>query len=403
MQEPIEPNATSPAEDPTGEQELIDRLTALVPLLEAHADEAERLRKPVDSVMHAIEAAQAYRYFVPKRFGGFEFSLPGFMKIGMALGEGCLSTAWVTTFCMEHNWLLGLFNEAAQVDIFGRQPYIIAPGALAPKGRAVPVDDGFRVSGRWEWGTGVMHADWVMVGALVPVDGADQPELRMFVIPRDEVEVIDTWHMAGMVGTGSNDIAVDDVFVPAHRCENLAAMRAGQSPGAALHGSATYRMPMLPVLGLTAAAPAVGCARRSVALFLERLRERTVYGTTSKQAERAVAQARLGNLATAIRQTEVELMALAEEVADWGKRGEPCLELERAALRLRIAQVVRQSRDVVRGVVEASGAHAHFLSSPLQRHLRDLHTLSCHTVFDLDLGAELYGRLLLGLPPNAPL
>ncbi len=383
------------------EQELIDRLKALVPMFEEHADQAERERKPVDAVMAAVEATQAYRWFVPKRFGGFEFSLEGFMEAGMALGEGCLSTAWVVTFCMEHNWLLGLYNEEAQKDIFGRQPYIIAPGALAPKGRAEPVEGGYRVSGRWEWGTGVMHADWVMVGALTPGEDPERPELCMFLIPRDEVTVVDTWHMAGMVGTGSNDIEVEDVFVPAHRRQNVMNMRAGDSPGARLHGSPTFRMPMLPVLGLTAAAPAVGCARRAVAVFRGRLSERSVYGTTSKQGERAVAQVRLANLQVAIGQTERELRQLARDVTAWGEFGD-CPELERAELRVRIGRVVRQSRDIVRDVVEASGAHAHFLSSPLQRYLRDLHTLSCHTVFDLDIASENYGRLLLGLPANSP-
>ena len=90
------------------------------------------------------------------------------------------------------------------------------------------------------------------------------------------------------------------------------------------------------------------------------------------------------------------------QVVNWGESGKPCPEIERAHLRLKIAHVVRQARDVVRDVVEASGSHAHFLASPLQRILRDVHTMSGHTVFDLDVGGELYGRLLLGLPANAP-
>lgn len=383
------------------EQELIDRLKALVPMLAQQADQAERERKPVDAVMKAVEDTQAYRWFVPKRFGGFEFSLEGFVDVGMALGEGCLSTAWVVTFCMEHNWLLGLYNETAQREVFGRQPYIIAPGALAPKGRAVPVEGGYRVTGRWEWGTGVMHADWVLVGALPPGEHPERPDLCMFLIPRDEVTVVDTWYTAGMVGTGSNDIEVNDVFVPAHRQQSVMTMRAGDSPGGRWHGTATFRMPMLPVLGLTAAAPAVGCARRAVALFRQRLTERTVYGTREKHSERALAQVRLANLQVAIGQTERELRQLAREVTGWGERGE-CPEIERAELRVRIRRVVRQSRDIVRDAVEASGAHAHFLSNPLQRFLRDLHTLSCHTVFDLDIACENYGRLLLGLPANSP-
>ena len=384
------------------EQELVERIRELVPMVEAHAAQAERERKPVDAVMQAIEDTGAYKFFVPKRYGGFEFSLKSFMEIGMLLGEGCLSTGWVVTFCMEHNWLLGLFNEQAQDEIFGRQPYIIAPGALAPKGTATPVDGGYRISGRWEWGTGVMHADWVMVGAVTVGGDPGSPELCMYLIPCDQVNVLDTWHVAGMVGTGSNDIEVTDVVVPSHLRQNITDMRDGGSPGAELHGSATYRMPMMPVLGLTAAAPAVGAARKAVALFRERLSSRDVYGTQEKQAQRAMAQARLANAQVAVENAETLLLHIARQVMDWGESGQRCETEERAHLRLQIATVVRQARDVVRAVVEASGAHAHFLDSPLQRSLRDLHTLSCHTVFDMDVGAELYGRLLLGFSPNAP-
>jgi 3-hydroxy-9,10-secoandrosta-1,3,5(10)-triene-9,17-dione monooxygenase len=384
------------------EQEFIERIRGLVPMLAEHAAQAEAERKPVDSVMKAIEETGAYKFFVPKRYGGHEFSLEAFMEVGMLLGEGCISTGWVTTFCMEHNWLLGLYNAEAQDDIFGKHPYIIAPGALAPKGTATPVEGGYRVTGRWEWGTGVMHANWVMVGAFTPTDDPDKPDLCMYLIPRDQVKVIDTWQVAGMVGTGSNDIEVDDVFVPGHLKQSIADMRDGSSPGASFHDSPTYRMPMMPVLGLTAAAPAVGGARKAVALFRERLAGRTVYGTEEKQSQRAVAQSRLGHAQVAVETAETLLKATARQVMDWGERGEKCPDVERAHLRLKIAHIVRQARDVVREVVEASGAHAHFLNSPLQRIQRDLHTLSCHTVFDLDVGSELYGRMLLGLPANAP-
>jgi len=382
------------------ETQLINDITALAPLLAAKASEAEAQRAPVDEVMQAIEATGAYRYFVPKTFGGFEFSLEGFMEVGLALGAADVSTAWVVTFCMEHNWLLALYNPEAQAHIFSQQPYIIAPGALAPRGKAVPVDGGYRVSGHWEWGTGVMHADWVMVGALTEHEGP--PELCMYLLPKTDVEVLDTWRMSGMVGTGSNDIVVRDQFVPSILRQPLVDLRAGESPGAKFHGSPLYHMPMMPVLGLTAAAPAVGCALNAVDLFKERVQSRTVYGTRDKQSAGALAQSRLAMLSVRAKHAKTLLMAIAREVSGWGESPEACSDLERAELRVRIAQVLREARDVVRGVVEASGASAHQLSNPLGRALRDMETLSCHTVFDLDVATESYGRLLLGLPSNTP-
>jgi alkylation response protein AidB-like acyl-CoA dehydrogenase len=237
---------------------------------------------------------------------------------------------------------------------------------------------------------------------LTPVAGQDSPILGMYLLPIDDVEVLDTWRVEGMVGTGSNDIVVDDVFVPAHRMVDLARVRDGTSPGSQIHDSPLYRMPMLPVLGLTATAPLVGAARTSVRLFEERMQGRTVYGTTSKQGERALAQSRLAHLRVEMDSIVNQLFHVAREVEDWGERGMPCPELDRARLRVDIGHLVRRARNVARDVVEACGASAHFLANPLQRILRDLNTASCHTVFDLDLSTENYGRLLVGLPANAP-
>jgi len=383
------------------EEELIESIRALTPMLEQQAFKAERDRKPVDSVMAAIEETQAYRWFVPKKYGGFEFSLEGFMEVGMMLGAADISTAWVVTFCMEHNWLMGLYNAEGQETIFGKHPYIIAPGLLAPKGTAKPVDGGYIINGRWQWGTGVMHANYVMVGALTDHDR--DPELCMYVLPIEDAEVIDTWHMSGMVATGSNDVAIRDKFVPACLRQNLTDMRAGDSPGAKLHKTTNFRMPMLPVLGLTATSPAVGCAGRTLRRFKERMSERTIYGTTEKQSERALGQSRLAHLTARQLTLEQTLKQTAREVAAWGESGEICPDIERAGLRVRIGHIVREARNIVRNVIEECGASAHNLDNPLQRALRDMETLSGHTVFDLDVSTESYGRLLLGLPSNTPL
>jgi len=322
--------------------------------------------------------------------------------VGIALGSACTSHAWVTTFCMEHNWLLSLFAQEAQDDLFGSRPYIIAPGTLAPNGVATPVDGGYRVSGRWQWGTGVMHADWALIGAFTPVSGRDDPVLAMHIVPIEDVEILDTWYVDGMVGTGSNDIAVNDVFVPTHRHVDLSTVRDGMSPGAQWHDSAVYKMPMLPVLGLTAAAPLVGAAQSAVDLFEQRMQGRNVYGTTTKQGERALAQSRLAHARVEVQSLTNQLMFLARQVEGWGESGEPCPDLERARMRVDLGHLVRRARNVARDVVEACGASVHYADNPLQRILRDLNTASCHTVFDLDVSTENYGRMLVGLAPNGP-
>ncbi|MEM7017702.1 MAG: acyl-CoA dehydrogenase family protein, partial [Pseudomonadota bacterium] len=166
------------------------------------------------------------------------------------------------------------------------------------------------------------------------------------------------------------------------------------------HNSATYKMPMIPVLGLTAASPAVGAAAKAVNLFRQRLQGRTVYGTTAKQSDKPLAQARLGHAQVEVDSIRQQLLYTAKEVSQWGETNEPCPDQEVARLRLQIAHIVARSRNVVRDVVEACGASAHFLDNPLQRAQRDLNTLSCHTFFDMDVSSEMYGRLLLDVESN---
>ena len=378
---------------------LLDRVRALVPLVAAEADHAERIRKPVDAVMRAIEATGAFRAYVPKRFGGYEIDIGTFIDVGTTLGAACASTGWVTTFCMEHNWLLAHFGPEGQQAIFGKQPYVIAPGSISPNGRAKAVEGGHVLNGRWSWGTGVMHADWVILNGIIQHEDR-RPEARLFAIPRGYVEIDDVWFASGMSATGSNDIVARDVFVPQHLSQDIAPMRDGRSPGAQWHGSPTFRYPMIPFLALTAASPLIGAAGAAVDLFERRLSERSLWGSSKKQAEGSAAQIRLGNLRIRHEANEAELRRIGGAIEAWGRNPEPCPVRERARLRLALARVVDTARDVVTGVAQGSGASAQLAKSPLQRIQRDLNTASAHAIFDLDAAAEIYGQCLLGGEPH---
>ena len=377
---------------------LVDALRELAPSIAATAHETELHRAPLDANMAAIAATGAFRFFVPRRFGGFEYPLDAFVDIGLVLGEACASTAWVTMFCMEHNWMLAQFPQRVQEEIFGAQPYMIAPGAISPNGRAVVRDDGFVLNGRWKWGTGVMHADWALLSAIVEGSG----ELRFFALPIADVEVIDTWHVDGMSGTGSNDMQVRDAFVPGHRSQSILAMSMGRGTGAQWHATPMYRMPMMPILCLAAGVPAIGAARGALKRFAQRAATRTVFGSSVRQADRSDTQIRIGDARGRLDTAELIARHVAAECTRWGNETEVCPIDQRVRHRVLMAQAVRLARDVVRDLFQASGANAHMAGEPLQRIHRDVHTIASHTVFDSDLIAEQYGRLELGLAPSVP-
>ena len=377
--------------------ELIHALEQVVPELAANAAKAEQDRKPVDSVMAAIEATGAYRSFVPHRYGGWELDLDTFVDVGILLGGACTSTAWVTTFCLEHNWMVAQFPRETQDEIFGDKGYVIAPGALASGGSATPVDGGYTLNGRWQWGTGVMHASWVLLGGTT----GDPRDVRMFALPINEVTVTDNWDASGMAGTGSNDIIVEDRFVPAHRAQSIAEMSIGRAPGGLEHGTPMYRMPMIPILCLAAGTPAIGAAKAALEHFVERSRTRKMFGSSGVQAEHPAVHIRVGYARARIETAEILARQVAAETTRWGECEDVCGVEDRAKLRMRMAYAVRLCRDVVRDLVEAGGANAQLAGQPLERIHRDVHTIASHTVFDVDAIAEQYGRLEYGLKPTA--
>lgn len=383
--------------------ELVRRTTALKPLLAESALECERLRRPVDHVWDAIRRTGCFYHFVPKSYGGLEFDVDTFIDAMLPLAEGCASTGWVTAFCVEHNWMAAQFPKGYQDETFGGKfPYVMAPGATSPPGVAEPVEGGCRLTGRWKWGTGVMHADWVLLAANIP--GESPPRQMFFALPADEVSVIDTWFVDGMIGTGSNDIACENVFVPHHRIMDMGEMRAGTAPGSKIHAhNPIYRQPMTPFLAVTAAIGAVGTARSAVDHFKTRMNSRTMIGTTTKQVEKPAAHMRLGKADAMTRAAELLIRDVGRRNVALGARETVATIEERIELRAQVALAMDMCRTAIRTVCEGAGSGAHMLDNPLQRAWRDVNVMASHVVYDFDGATELQGRALVGLPPNSPI
>ncbi len=377
---------------------ILERVRALVPALAEQAPEAEELRRPTDASIEMLERSGVFRMMVPERFGGLELDLDTFVETGLALGEADTSIAWITTFYIEHNWMLCQFPESFQQSLYTEQPWVLAPGVVAPTGQATPENGGHRLSGRWQWGTGCMHGDWVIVGAST--DPENPGAIHFFALPRSDTKVEDTWYVDGMVGTGSNDIVVDGAFVPSDRSVDVAAMVNGTAEGARLHQGPLYRTPMIPILMIAASTPVVGQARAVVRGFRERLSGQTRMLSPVKQAARPSIQMRLARAEIEQTQAEATLRAVVSDVM--AKRNQASLE-DRARWAASISHALHQSRRVIENVAQASGASAHFSRDPLQRAVRDANVASCHIAFDADARAELYGRLLLGHSPTVAL
>ncbi|EUA10780.1 acyl-CoA dehydrogenase, C-terminal domain protein [Mycobacterium kansasii 732] len=367
---------------------------AFVDRLGQRAQEAEDLRQlPAATVIELVESG-FFDLLKPTRYGGQQAGFAAIFDPVRRMAHGCASTAWTAAFYTLHNWMLALFDERAQSEGFGSRPFL-ASAPLAPTGRGVAVDGGVRLSGRWSWATGVMDGNWTIVGALCGPDNAIYPALAM--VPADDIRIVDVWQTDGMRATGSNDVVIEDVFVPEHRLIKVSDIYAGTAPGAQLYDAAVYRWPLVPALALVAAMPALGAAERVTAIFAERLHERVLAYDGGRQKDRPAAQARLAEARVRLRALHGLLAGTVEGIEQILTAGERVARPVRADARLAAAHIVRESRAVITALLEASGAGAHFLSNPLQRARRDVDVLSGHVVFDYDVSRELAGALAIGV------
>ncbi len=366
-----------------------------VACLADRAAEAEELRRLPDATIADFRASGLGRLLLPARYGGEQAPFPAILDPVRRMAHGCASSAWTLGFYTLHNWMLALFGEQAQDEVFADGP-VLCPAPLAPTGRGLPAEGGVRLSGRWSWATGIMAADWVMVGALCGPDDAIYPALVL--LPADDVAVEDVWHTDGMRGTGSHDVLVNDVFVPEHRLVSVIDVYGGTAPGAALHDATAYRWPMVPALALLAAMPALGAAESVADGFAARLGERVLAYSGVAQKQQPSAQIRLGGARVRLRALRGLLDDTVATIEELVGDGVEIPRDVRAHARLAAAHIVHESRAVVADLLESAGASAHFLNNPLQRAKRDIDVIAGHVVFDYDVGRELAGALEVGVP-----
>lgn len=376
---------------------------SMVPALAERAIETERIRELTPDTIADCELVDAFSLVSPARVGGHGLGLDTLTDVTRTLARGCASSAWTISFLMLHNWFVARCDEPLQQAVWGDSASARIPCPLAPTGTAIPVEGGYRVTGRWSWATGVQHGDWVMVNTFVQADPAPGglPESRFCLIPIASVEVIDVWHTAGMRGTGSNDVACEDLFVP-EQCTVVGAdLRADSPPGALVHPEPFTSYAFTPVLCMVAASPALGAAEAAVDIFCDYAAERVLpYSLGDLQVEQQGSQIRLAEARATVRAARLVWQDAIDTIIAAGDNGTAIEPVDRAPLRLAAAHVVKLARQAVTIATEGCGASIYFETHPLQRIQRDLETIKGHVVYDWDRVAALAGKIDLGIAPT---
>jgi 3-hydroxy-9,10-secoandrosta-1,3,5(10)-triene-9,17-dione monooxygenase len=376
---------------------LVVRAQTLKTVLAGRTSQADELRRLPDETIADFREAGFFRMLQPARWGGLEVDPATFFDVQMTVASACPSSAWVLGVVAVHAWQLALFPLEAQEEVWGTDTSTLISSSYAPTGKIARAEGGYRVSGRWSFSSGCDHCHWVFLGGFVPPEGdAKHPEMRTFLLPRSDYRIDDTWHVAGLKGTGSKDIVVENAFVPEHRTHRLIDGYRRQSPGNAVNTSPLYRLPFGQIFVRSVSTSAIGAAQGALDAFLDAAARRVAASDGSKVSEDPTVQTVCARAASLIDEAKLvlrrnfeEMMSLARDVKD--------IPIERRVrFRHDSAMAVVKSVEAVDMLFTASGGRAIFLGNPILRYFLDVHAARAHYANNPDKPGRNFGGVQLG-------
>jgi len=373
---------------------------ALEPLIIAARPDFDRDRGLPESLVDAMNDAGLFRIWLPESMGGAEVPPLDALITWEELARQDGSAGWCATIAGGYARLAGAMDKDAAIEVFGTGRGIVA-GSLNPTGKAVVVPGGYRISGRWTYGSFIAYADWVLgnciaddgTGTLKGADGG--PDFRLCLFPRDAVQVFDIWHTSGLRATGSNDYQVTDLFVP----DRFAIAFPGFHPAPRQPGPLFVTpLPSTFVSGI--AANILGIARAAIDTLIELAATKTTAGAGSVLRDRPLAQADLARAEALLRSGRAWLFDELGAMWDDTLAGREISMHRRALVRLAAVQSGQYAIQAVNIVYQLAGGASLFQGNRLERCFRDIHVAGQHVVMNPQSYLEPLGRVLFGLPPG---
>jgi 3-hydroxy-9,10-secoandrosta-1,3,5(10)-triene-9,17-dione monooxygenase len=371
---------------------VLDGVRDLLPTFRERADEAERLRVVPEASVKELEETGFFRLLQPRRFDGFEADPVTFYTAVRDIASACGSTGWISSVVGVHPWQVALFADEAQQAVWGEDTNTRLSSSYAPTGKAVQTEGGYTLSGKWSFSSGCDHCTWVLLGGLVFNAEGQVVDFKTFMVPRENYTIVDVWHMVGLSGTGSNDIVVEDVFVPEAFTLSMSETGQCRGPGQEQNTSNLYKLPFHSIFTGTITTPIIGMARGAYAEHVEMQQKRTRAAYLGEKASLdPFAAVRIARASSEIDAAWALLVNNIREEMAYVERGEQIpLELR---LRVRRDQVLGSQRaiDAIDELFEASGGRALTQGTYLQRAWRDAHAGRVHAANDPERALQMYG------------
>ena len=379
-------------------------LDTLLPALRARREETRGNRTVLPDIREMVRESGVARILQPPAYGGAGGPLRDVVDAVSEVGAACGSTGWAVVQYVVHPFMVAQWPRESQDEVWGDDPENLVAGILIQSlGRYERARGGYRVSGRWPFVTGVDTCDWCIVSGYEEGRVGQHESHLHFLIRREEIEILDTWHALGLRGSGTNDVRLQEFFVPAHRALSMEVLRGGESPGGHWRETPLYLLPSYPIFGCGISSGAVGIALEMVAEYNEIARkkgsimaEKGVATFASQHIRFAEAKAAVDCARQLLRFAGDEISAIVRE-----EGRVPNLE-ERARCRALATYAGNTAMDAARAVWDLSGAASVYSKSSLGNLYTDMMVANQHFTQNKDVNYTTYGRILYGLDIDNP-
>ncbi|MCX2981864.1 flavin-dependent monooxygenase [Halieaceae bacterium IMCC14734] len=377
---------------------LLQAARDMVPTLRERASECEALGKLPEATVEDFQRAGFFRICQPARWGGFELDPQVFFDVQMTLAEGCMSSAWVLGVVAIHNWQLALFDDRAAAEVWSDDDSVLISSSYMPVGKVTRVEGGFQLSGRWGFSSGSKHCQWAFLGAVCPpLDSSDPPDMRTFLVPLADYTIEENWDVMGLQGTGSHDIIVNDAFVPEYRTHKALDGLNCSSPGNQVNEAALFQIPFGQIFVRAVSSSSIGALQGAIDCYRQVMGVRVGINDGKRAAEDPVAQQALADAAIVVDQQKLVLHRNFDRMMEAVRSNQPLTMDERVKMRYDSAAVSDACVSAMDNLLGCCGASGMFLSHPLNRYFRDLHSGRGHVANTPGKYGRNHGAVMLGL------
>lgn len=390
---------------------IVESIRAVGQELAVEDAESCQNRKLTDNAWGLLRNTGVLRALQPSRWGGGEIRLEEYVEAILELSSYNASAGWVAAVLGIHPWQLGLFSERAQEEMWGDDPTRIHSSSYTPTGRLEPVEGGFILSGRWSFSSGSQLCDAVVLGGmagLVEIDGKKIPDVYSAILYPDQYRIEDTWHTAGLRGTGSQDIVVENIFVPEHRTQShvlYSAKYGTELPGQEKNQGSLYRLPWAVVFTTVLASASVGASWGFVKQWLTEISEKPGRFDSPPLRDNSMMQHRAAETHFIVEGAMLRIREVARKLQEQVEQGCLPTEAERAGYRWALARSAQEAGRSITELFRAAGGRSAYIESVLHRKFQDVTAGLGHAFLFADPIGTTFGAKLLGSnqPAEVPL